>query len=226
MIIAIDGPAGSGKSTTSRAVARRLGYFYLDTGAMYRAVALFFIREGLQPTEEAAQNALGRLDMDLRSGSDGLRVLLSGEDVSDQIRGPEVTAMSSRVSQLSAVRSHMVSEQRRLAGIEVGRGRGVVLEGRDIGTVVFPEADLKIFLTADLDERARRRAMQVAAPESGVIRSEMESRDRNDSTRASSPLRKAPGAVEIDTTDLDFQEQVSRIVSLAGERKRNRVVRG
>jgi cytidylate kinase len=132
MIIAIDGPAGSGKSTTARAVSRRLGFFYLDTGAMYRAVALQFIRQGLEPTLESAADALANLQMEMVPGADGLTVRLSGEDVSDLIRTPEVTAMSSRVSQLEPVRARMVEEQRRMAQSESAEGRGVVLEGRDI----------------------------------------------------------------------------------------------
>jgi CMP/dCMP kinase len=228
MIIAIDGPAGSGKSTTARAVARRLGFFYLDTGAMYRAVGLLFMRQGLEPTVDNAEDALARLDLDLRPGTDGLRVFLSGVDVSDPIREPEASAMASRVSKLEAVRSRLVAEQRRLAAVESEAGRGVVLEGRDIGTVVFPNAELKIFLTADLAVRASRRSAQMAAAPTNQsevqIKKEMEDRDRSDSTREASPLMKAVDAIEIDTTSIGFKEQVSRIVALAGERRRSRTV--
>ena len=220
MIIAIDGPAGSGKSTTARAVSRRLGFFYLDTGAMYRAVALQFIRQGLEPTLDSAPDALSNLNMEMVPGADGLTVRLSGEDVTDLIRTPEVTAMSSRVSQLEPVRVRMVEEQRRMAKSESAQGRGVVLEGRDIGTVVFPNAELKVFLTADLQVRAARRTAQMGDGEVVAIRKEMEQRDRNDSTREASPLRRAPDAVEIDTTSISFADQVAQIVSLAGERRR------
>ncbi|MFT5143164.1 MAG: cytidylate kinase [Rhodothermales bacterium] len=228
MIIAIDGPAGSGKSTTARAVARRLGFFYLDTGAMYRAVGLLFMRQGLEPSADNVEDALAQLDLDLRPGTDGLRVFLSGVDVSDAIREPEASVMASKVSKLEVVRSRLVAEQRRLAAVESEAGRGVVLEGRDIGTVVFPNADLKIFLTADLAVRASRRSAQMAAApgnQSEVqIKKEMADRDRSDSTRDASPLKMAVNAIEIDTTSIGFKEQVSRIVSLAGERRRSRTV--
>ncbi|NNE71603.1 MAG: (d)CMP kinase [Rhodothermales bacterium] len=221
MIIAIDGPAGSGKSTTARAVARKLGLSYLDTGAMYRAVALQFIRQGLDATDEGARDALSNLELQLAPGPDGLVVSLSGKVVTEEIRTPEVTAMASKVSQLKAVRERMVDEQRKMARQETDARRGVVLEGRDIGTVVFPNADLKVFLTADLAVRAQRRAAQMDSGEERAIRKEMDRRDHRDSTRAESPLRRAPDAVEIDTTGLDFKDQVARIVALAGERRRN-----
>jgi cytidylate kinase len=220
MIIAIDGPAGSGKSTTARAVARRLGFFYLDTGAMYRAVALQFLRQGLDPNLDSARDALSNLNMEMVPGPDGLIVRLSDEDVSSLIRTAEVTAMSSRVSQLEPVRERMVEEQRRMAASESAEGRGVVLEGRDIGTVVFPNAELKVFLTADLQVRAARRTAQMGDGEEGAVRKEMEQRDRNDSTREASPLRRALDAVEIDTTSISFTDQVAQIVGLAGERRR------
>ena len=220
MIIAIDGPAGSGKSSTARAVARRLGYFYLDTGAMYRAIALRFLAQGLEPVAENVSDAVAGMHLELRSGTDGLHVLLDGEDVSEAIRTEEATAMSSKVSSLRAVRERLVEEQRRLARIEVGRGRGVVLEGRDIGTVVFPNAELKVFLTADIAVRARRRAAQVGSVDPAALERELAVRDARDSGREESPLRAAPDAVQLDTTDLAFNEQVARIVTLAGERVR------
>ncbi|MBO6577318.1 MAG: (d)CMP kinase [Rhodothermales bacterium] len=224
MIIAIDGPAGSGKSTTARAVARRLGFFYLDTGAMYRAVALTFMRQGLEPISRHVEDALARFDLDMEPSSQGLRVTLAGEDVTDAIREEAVGAMASQVSRLPEVRERLVLEQRRLAREEEAAGGGVVLEGRDIGTVVFPDADLKLFLTADLSVRARRRAAQIQGNDSDRtrIQKEMAERDHRDTTREESPLQKAVDAVEIDTTDLNFQEQVARIVALAGERKRRR----
>lgn len=220
MIIAIDGPAGSGKSTTARAVARRLGFFYLDTGAMYRTVALQFLRQGLVATDQHAESALSGLEMELLPAPDGLAAHLGGKDVSEDIRLPEVTAMASQVSQLRAVRVRLVEEQRRLAARETAAGRGVVLEGRDIGTVVFPNAELKVFLTADLSVRASRRAAQMAAKDEEAVRAEMGRRDKSDSSRAESPLRKAVDAIEINTTSLDFDDQVAQIVSLAGERRR------
>ena len=228
MIIAIDGPAGSGKSTTARAVARRLGFFYLDTGAMYRAVALRFARQGLEPLEECVSDALADFELELEPGPEGVRVRMNGEDVSQAIRSAEASALASRVSQLQGVRDILVAQQRRIAANASRSGKGIVLEGRDIGTVVFPDAELKVFLTADLDVRARRRAAQMAGgkrpPGEADVRREMAARDASDSTREASPLRQAPDAVVIDTTALTFKDQVARIVALAGERRRGRKV--
>ena len=198
MLIAIDGPAGAGKSTVARAVAGRLGFTYLDTGAMYRSVAL--------AGDGADVDAL-----DIRVGE---RVLLDGEDVTERIRTPEVTARVSEVSADPDVRAAMVRKQQALL-----RDGDWVAEGRDIGTVVAPWAQLKVFLTADPGERARRRALQTGREEAEVLR-EQEQRDERDARRAHSPLRPAEDAVQLDTTGLDEDAVVERIVALAERRPR------
>ncbi len=209
MVIAIDGPAGAGKSTVARAVAAALGFTYLDSGAMYRCVALAGIERGADLDEAEAMGALAR---SLRIELDGERVELDGRDVSAAIREPRVTEASSRVSVHPPVREAMVEGQRKL--IAAGR---YVAEGRDIGTVVSPEAPLKVFLTASAEERARRRAAQTGEDESAVLAAQRE-RDERDETREHSALRAAGDAVEIDTTGLGLDEVVGRIVELARER--------
>lgn len=224
MVIAIDGPAGSGKSTTARAVAARLGYLYLDTGAMYRAVALAFLRADAEMTDAAAERLLADLRIDLVHAPEGLRVLLDGEDVSEAIRRSDVGAAASRVAMLPAVRRKLVDEQRRAARAYEATGGGVVLDGRDIGTVVFPDADLKLFVVADPHERARRRHLELAARGEDValpdVLEEMLQRDRQDEARAHAPLRKAEDAIEIDTTRMGFDEQVDLVLSLVEERRK------
>jgi CMP/dCMP kinase len=209
MVIAIDGPAGAGKSTVARAVAAALGFTYLDSGAMYRCVALAGIeRDG----DLGDGESMGALARSLRIELDGERVELDGCDVSAAIRERRVTEVSSRVSVHPAVREAMVALQREL--IDAGR---YVAEGRDIGTVVSPEAPLKIFLTASAEERARRRAAQTGEDEAAVLAAQCE-RDARDEGRAHSALRAADDAVEIDTTDLGLDEGVEKIVELARER--------
>jgi len=210
MVIAIDGPAGAGKSTVARAVAAALGFTYLDSGAMYRCVALAAIRRGADLGDAAA---LGELARSLRIELDGERVELDGEDVGAAIREPGVTEAASRVSVHAPVREAMVAEQQRL----VAAGR-YVAEGRDIGTVVSPEAPLKVFLTASAEERARRRAAQTGEDEAAVLAAQRE-RDERDETRAHSALRAADDAVEIDTTELAQGGVVARVVDLARERE-------
>jgi cytidylate kinase len=209
MVIAIDGPAGAGKSTVARAVAAALGFTYLDSGAMYRCVALAGIERDADLDEAEAMGALAR---SLRIELDGERVELDGRDVSAAIRESRVTEASSRVSVHPAVREAMVAAQRQL--IAAGR---YVAEGRDIGTVVSPEAPLKVFLTASAEERARRRAAQTGEDESTVLAAQRE-RDRRDESREHSALRAADDAVEIDTTGLGLDEVVGRIVELARKR--------
>ena len=209
MVIAIDGPAGAGKSTVARAVAAALGFTYLDSGAMYRCVALAAIRRGADLGDAAA---LGELARSLRVELDGARVELDGEDVGAAIREPAVTEAASRVSVHAPVREAMVAEQQRL----VAAGR-YVAEGRDIGTVVSPEAPLKVFLTASAEERARRRAAQTGEDEGAVLAAQRE-RDERDETRAHSALRAADDAVEVDTTGMAPDEVVRRIVDLARDR--------
>ncbi len=216
MIIAIDGPAGSGKSSTARALAKALSGFYLDTGAMYRAMALAFHRAGAPISEASAEDFIDTIRVDLMYEDDDIRVFLDGEDVSSEIRSPEVTEYSSRVSRLATVRRKLVSEQRRLAGELDNQGHHVVVEGRDIGTVVFPNAHAKFFMTANARVRAERRKLDLSRQ--GVetdIRSVMEDierRDRQDSEREHSPLIQAQDAVVIDTTRLSPEEQLEHVL--------------
>ena len=199
MVIAIDGPAGAGKSSIARAVAECLGFAYLDSGAMYRSVALAALDQGAEPADVAPAV---RIEV-------GDRVLLDGRDVTDAIRTAEVSEAASRAAADPAVRAAMVAEQRRL----LSSGNWVA-EGRDIGTVVALDADLKVFLTASPDERARRRAAELGA-DPGAVRAEQALRDERDTTRAHSPLEPAAGAVVLDTTDLTLREVVERVVELA-----------
>jgi cytidylate kinase len=209
MVIAIDGPAGAGKSTVARALAEQLGFTYLDSGAMYRCVALAALERGVDPDDgEATGDLAGLLSIDL----DPDRVRLDGLDVSLAIREPRVTEAASRVSVHPAVREAMVVEQRRL--IAAG---SYVAEGRDIGTVVSPDAPLKVFLTASPEERARRRAAQIGEDPAVVLAAQRE-RDVRDETREHSALRAAADAVEIDTTGHSRDEVVAQIASLARDR--------
>ena len=221
MIIALDGPAGSGKSTTARAVAQRLGFLYLDTGAMYRAVALAVLRAGESPTPDVLNALLPGLYLNVRHEGDEMRMLIGEEDVSESIRQPKVGQMASRVSAHKAVRDKLLEEQRRIGHAFDERG-GVVLDGRDIGTVVFPEADLKIFMVADPLERARRRVADLGArgisAEVGEVLAEIKQRDKQDSERAIAPLRPADDAIKLDTTAMSFEEQVAFVVEKARER--------
>lgn len=215
LVIAIDGPAGSGKSTTARLVADRLGLLHIDTGAMYRAVTLKVLERGLSPHDsDAVSSLIDSTTVELRRTDSSLRVLLDGKDVTDRIRDPDVTRAVSAVSRIRRVRQAMVERQRAM-----GASQGVVLEGRDIGTVVFPDADLKIFLVASLDARARRREKELAEKGITVTRpglmKEIEERDRLDSTREESPLRRAADALELDTSALSIQQQVAFVVEKA-----------
>jgi cytidylate kinase len=209
MVIAIDGPAGAGKSTVARAVAAEIGFTYLDSGAMYRCVALAALESG---TGLDDGDALGALAEGLEIGFDGPRVLLGERDVSGEIRIPDVSAAASRVSVHPRVRAAMVARQRQL--IEAGR---YVAEGRDIGTVVSPEAPLKIFLTASDEERARRRAIETGEEVEAVLEAQRR-RDARDTEREHGALRPADDSVELDTTGLSLDEVVARIVALARKR--------
>ena len=211
MVIAIDGPAGAGKSTVARAVARALGFTYLDSGAMYRCVALRALRarDGVDLDDP---EAVGGLAGDLHIELGGDQVMLDGEDVTEAIRAPEVTAAASRVSVHPQVRAAMVERQREL--IEAG---DYVAEGRDIGTVVSPDSPLKVFLTATAEERARRRAAETGEPIDEVLAAQA-ARDSRDTEREHGALRLADDAVEIDTTGLDVGEVAERVVELARER--------
>lgn len=209
-MVAVDGPGGSGKSTVSRALARRLGWSHLDTGAFYRAATLAVLRAGVDPDhEEAVVDQLRRHRFDQAEG----RIQLDGEDVSEAIRGPEVTAVVSRVSAHPAVRHHMVEAQRRWVE---QHPEGAVVEGRDIGTVVFPEALLKVYLDAEPMERARRRAAEIGVDLERVA-AELVHRDRQDSVREASPLRPADDAIRIDTTGMQVEEVVEMVAGLVAE---------
>jgi cytidylate kinase len=215
VLIAIDGPAGAGKSTVAGRLAARLGVPYLDTGAMYRAVALLALREGLTTTlDELAAKRVTHLmkehPIDVEADIKGTRILIDGEDVSSDIRTPECSLMASAVSAISEVRRALVPLQRRL-GLE----KGGVMEGRDIGTVVFPDADLKVYLTANVEERALRRHRDLSERDIEVsidqVREEQTRRDRQDTSRADSPLQVARGSVVVDTTGLTLEEVVDRL---------------
>lgn len=215
--VAIDGPAGSGKSTVAREVARRLGYVYIDTGAMYRAIALLGMRRGLEASDHTgfiAEAATAR--MEFRQIGSEQRLFVNGEDLTDAVRDPKVGALSSPVSAIPEVRGYLTAEQRRLAE----RG-GVVMEGRDIGTVVCPRAEVKIFLTASPAERARRRYLELIARGETVteqqVLAEISERDYRDSNRDLAPLRRADDAVELVTDGLSVAEVVERILHMARE---------
>jgi cytidylate kinase len=209
MVIAIDGPAGAGKSTVARALAERLGFTYLDSGAMYRCVALAALERGVDLDNEAAMNDLaGSLEIEL----DGDRVALDGRDVSAAIREPRVSEASSRASVHPSVREAMVARQREL----IASGR-YVAEGRDIGTVVSPDSPLKVFLTASPQERARRRAEQTGENPEAVLAAQRQ-RDARDEGREHSALRAAEDAVELDTTGVALDEVVDRVVTLVRQR--------
>ena len=214
-IITLDGPAGSGKSTTAREVARRLGYRHLDSGALYRALTFALLSSGVEEEEWPAlpQNAFDRYRITLRPAGPVFQVLLGDELLEEELRTPEVTAKVSPLSALPAVRAWLLEAQRR-----AGREGALVADGRDMGTVVFPDAEVKIFLTADLKERAFRRFLerQGRQPSAEELREEgrkIQERDERDSSRAVAPLRKAEGAIEVDTTGLSFDAQVEIIIN-------------
>ncbi len=216
MIVTIDGPAGSGKSTTARRAAARLEYVYLDTGAMYRAVALGFLRADAPATLSGAEAVLPALAVDVQYKDDTMQVFLGDDAVTDRIRTAEVGRIVSDISTLAPVREYMVEQQRRIGRAQADRHGGVVLDGRDTGTVVFPEAPVKIFMVADIDERARRRLQEYEAAGEEVtfeeVRAEIEERDQQDRTRDIAPLRRADDAIVLDTTDTTIAEQVDFVV--------------
>ena len=213
MIVAIDGPAATGKSTSAKKVSRELGFTHLDTGAMYRCVTLSVLRNQITlDNENALSQLLNELDIRLEKLDDELVVYLNGEDVSDEIRKAEVTSYVSTVSALSQVRNALVRIQRNIA-----KNQDCVVEGRDIGTIVFPDAEFKFFLVADDFVRARRRQLDLIAigeeKSIAVLVEEIRQRDLLDSERINSPLRKADDAIEIDTSKMTFNEQVAFMVN-------------
>ncbi|MCV7190309.1 (d)CMP kinase [Mycolicibacterium thermoresistibile] len=218
LVVAVDGPAGTGKSSVSKGLARALGARYLDTGAMYRIVTLAVLRAGVDPgNAEAVAEIADTVQLDVGQSPDDQRFYLGAEDVSDEIRGDAVTRAVSAVSAVPEVRERLVALQRQLAAGE----DSVVVEGRDIGTVVFPDADVKIFLTATAEERARRRNAQNVAKGldddyAGVL-ADVQRRDRLDSSRAVAPLRAAADAVVVDTSDMTEQQVVEHLTALVAE---------
>ncbi len=214
-VVALDGPSGTGKSTVARRLASALSACYLDTGAMYRAAALAVLRAGADPEDAAAVLRVvegSRIDVGTDPGAPTVR--LDGADVAAEIRRPAATVAVSPVSAVPGVRALLVAQQQ---GI-ISAADGIVVEGRDIGTVVVPDAPLKVFLTATAGARAHRRARQDGTSDLGQVRRSVERRDRLDSTRAASPMRRAEDAVELDTTDLDAAAVVQRLSGLVAQR--------
>lgn len=215
IIVAIDGPTASGKSTTARVVAERLGYLHLNTGAMYRAIAL--LARAKQVAADDTSSIHTMLERAEIGFGDSGNIMLDGEDVSKEILDPEIALLASELSTLAEVRAKLVDKQR-----HIGRDGGVVLEGRDIGTVVFPDAELKIFLVAEPSIRAERRQLELDSLgkhlELDELRQQLAERDKRDRERPISPLRKADDAIEVDTTNLTIEGQVQRVYELAMER--------
>lgn len=219
--IAIDGPAGAGKSTIARAMAKRLGYIYVDTGALYRAIGLYaHRRDALEGSDTRIAELLPGVGVELRFVSGEQRVILNGEDVSDAIRLPEISMAASRVSAIPDVRAFLFDLQRDMA-----KENNVVMDGRDIGTVVLPDAQVKIFLTATPEERARRRWLEMKQRGTEVdydgLLAEVKQRDYNDSHRDISPLKQADDAVLIDTTGLEFEQSVELLMKTVEAKLKN-----
>jgi CMP/dCMP kinase len=219
-VIAIDGPSGAGKSTITRLLADRLGYLHIDTGAMFRAVALKVKGSGIDiADDEALAGLCGGVDISFIRSGQGCRVLLNGEDVSESIRTPEISLLTSRVSAIKRVRDMLLELQR-----EMGKAGGVVLEGRDIGTVVFPDAEVKFFLTASTEERGRRRYLEMLEKGEDVTLAgtiaEVARRDEQDEQREHAPLRRAPDAIVIDSSSLTIDEVLSLMERKVKERLR------
>ncbi len=213
--IAIDGPAGAGKSTIAKMVSARLGYIYVDTGALYRAVALYITENSIADAD--IEPALANADVSLRFVDGAQRVFIGDRDVSDLIRTPEISMAASRTSAIPAVRKYLFGTQQKIAA-----ENNVIMDGRDIGTVVLPNADVKIFLTASAEERAERRYKELAekpdCPTYEEILADIKQRDENDMTRKESPLRQAEDAVFVDTTELDLEQSADEIVRIIREK--------
>ncbi|MDD2534558.1 MAG: (d)CMP kinase [Eubacteriales bacterium] len=221
MAIALDGPAGAGKSTIAKRIADQLGILYLDTGAMYRAIGLKAIQQGLSPKDETAvENLLNVTQLDIRFVDGAQQVWLDGQNVSDAIRTPEASKAASDVSTLPVVRRHLVELQR-----DIARRQAMILDGRDIGTYVLPDAPHKIFLTASLDERAHRRLLDLqnrgnTTATLAEVKADIEYRDNQDSQRSFAPLKQAEDAVLVDTTTMTIDEVVQTIIDLIEKQKR------
>ena len=217
--VAIDGPSGAGKSTLAKSIAAKLNYLYVDTGAIYRTIGYHVFTRGIDPKDEAAVSAeLPAIQVELTYGEDGLQhMLLNGRDVTKEIRLPQISMYASAVSAHPSVRAYLLEMQRQLA-----RTSNVVMDGRDIGTVVLPEAKVKVFLTASAEERARRRCLELeqrGTPEPfGKVLREIQERDWNDSHRAAAPLRQAEDAVLLDTTRLDFRQSEEALLKIIEEK--------
>lgn len=220
MIIAIDGPSGAGKSTLAKRLAKTLGYFYLDTGALYRALALKALRQGVDLTDDASMEKLARsTEIDLREIDGKLAVILDGHDVAAEIRTPAVSQMASKASALKSVRSRLLELQR-----AIGRRGSLVAEGRDIGTVIFPQAEVKVFLDASTRERARRRFEELSAAGQSVdfdeTLRELEERDNRDRERDLAPLCRAEDAVLIDSSSFDAEQVATMVLDLVKKKAR------
>ena len=217
IVVAIDGPAGAGKSTIAKLVAEKLGYAYIDTGAMYRSVAWKFLQTGKDFDEDLISTLAKTMVIEFKPEASVNRVFVDGAEVTDAIRSAEVTANVSRVAAIGAVREAMVAQQRRM-----GESGGVLMDGRDIGTVVFPKAQLKIFLTASVEERALRRYKELMAKGQDVdlaqLKENIASRDKQDSERAISPLRQAEDALLLDTSHMNIEQVTAKILHLVEEK--------
>ncbi len=219
MKIAVDGPGGAGKSTLSKRLAARFGFVYIDTGAMYRAAGLACVQKGVMIKEQMQEaiDVVNASEIDLIPSENGQRILLNGEDVTGLIRTPEISMAASDVSAIPQVRIRLVEMQRKLA-----ETKDVIMDGRDIGTYVLPDAPIKIFLTASAEERARRRYLELTARGEDCsfenVLAELLQRDKNDSTRAFSPLKQAPDSILVDTTELNFEQSFEQLVKIIEER--------
>ncbi len=211
-IVAIDGPAGSGKSTSAKLVAQRLNFLYIDTGAMYRAITFLAIKNNILNDHEEITMLANSCEMKMEFIEGNTKIQVDGVDLTSEIRSPEVNSHVSDISKIAGVREALVKKQREMASENVG----VVMEGRDIGTVVFPDADVKIYLTATIDERSHRRAKEFAEQGKSIpveeVRDNLVQRDKIDSTRAVSPLSKSQDAIEVDTSNTTIEEQVEIIL--------------
>ncbi len=219
MKIAIDGPAGAGKSSIAKAVAKKLGFVYIDTGAMYRAVAVYAIENGIDITDKAlTDEILDKIEIDIAYGEEGQRIFLCKEDVSERIRMPDASLGASNVAVIPRVRLKLVELQRKLA-----QKGSVLMDGRDIGTYVLPDAEVKIFLTASVSERAKRRFKELL--EKGTeadfeeVKRDIEYRDKNDSEREFAPLKKADDAILLDTSDMTIDEVIDKMIEIIEEKR-------